>query len=83
MIDLLGGLLGTSLSVLIATLTAAVRDWTPVLDPKLPLLALLLRALIGLIAGTHPSIKTAGIESITALRTGQGWQPHRLLRFLS
>ncbi len=67
-IGLLGGLIGTTVGVLLTVIVSAVRDWTPVLDPRLVVAAPLLGAVIGLAAGTYPAWKASAIEPIAALR---------------
>jgi ABC-type antimicrobial peptide transport system permease subunit len=64
----LAGLLGTSLGVLTVVAISASREWSPVLDPWLPLVAPVLGAVIGLLAGTYPAWKAASTEPIAALR---------------
>ncbi|MFV0523852.1 MAG: ABC transporter permease [Acidimicrobiales bacterium] len=64
----LAGLLGTSLGILTVVVVSASREWTPVLDPWLPLAAPVLGAVIGLVAGTYPAWKAASTEPIAALR---------------
>ena len=56
----LAGLLGTSLGILTIVAVSANREWTPVLDPWLPLAAPALGAAIGLLAGTYPAWKALG-----------------------
>jgi putative ABC transport system permease protein len=67
-VGFLGGLLGTTVGVLLTVGVSAVRDWTPLLDTRLVVLAPLLGALIGLAAGTYPAWKASAIEPIAALR---------------
>lgn len=64
----LAGLLGASLGVLTVVVVSASREWSPVLDPWLPVAAPILGALIGLLAGTYPAWKAATTEPIAALR---------------
>lgn len=64
----LAGLLGTSLGVLAVVVISAGREWSPILDPWLPLAAPLLGAIIGLVAGTYPAWKASSTEPIAALR---------------
>jgi ABC-type antimicrobial peptide transport system permease subunit len=67
---LLGGIIGTSLGILVVVGVAASRTWTPVLDPLVPLLAPLVGGLIGLLSGTYPSLRAAAMEPVEALRSG-------------
>lgn len=67
-IGFLGGLIGTTVGVLLTVIVSAVRDWTPLLDPRLVVAAPLLGAFIGLAAGTYPAWKASAIEPIAALR---------------
>ncbi len=64
----LAGLLGTSLGILTVVIVSATRQWSPVLDPWLPVAAPILGAVIGLVAGTYPAWKAANTEPIAALR---------------
>lgn len=70
LIGLLGGLIGTALGVIGVVVTAAVQQWTPILDSRLALLAPLVGAGIGLLAGGYPAWKAGSIEPITAMRGG-------------
>jgi ABC-type lipoprotein release transport system permease subunit len=67
---LLGGIVGTSLGMLVTVSVAASRTWTPVLDPWVPLLAPLVGGLIGLLSGTYPSLRAAAMEPVESLRAG-------------
>ncbi len=64
----IAGILGTSLGILTVVIVSATREWTPVLNPGLPLVAPFLGSLIGLVAGTYPAWKAANLEPIAALR---------------
>ncbi|MFC0110215.1 ABC transporter permease [Kibdelosporangium aridum] len=65
---LLGGVLGSALGVVTIVLVAWAKTWTPVLYPWLPVAGVAFGALIGLLAGTYPSIRAARLEPVAVLR---------------
>ena len=69
-IGLLGGLVGAALGVAIVVIVSLTKEWTPILDTMIVIAAALLGGVIGLGAGTYPALKAAGVEPITALRSG-------------
>jgi ABC-type antimicrobial peptide transport system permease subunit len=69
-LGLVGGALGTSLGILFVVGVSLSRTWTPVLDPWLPVVAPLLGAAVGLVAGAYPSNRAASLQPVDALRGG-------------
>ena len=67
-IGLFGGIMGASIGVLVVVAVSASNDWTPVLDPRVPLGSPLLGAIVGLAAGLYPAWRasaprTGGVPS--------------------
>jgi macrolide transport system ATP-binding/permease protein len=65
-----GGVVGSCVGVFVVVGVSAQQQWTPVLDPALPLLAPLLGAATGILAGAYPSLRAANLEPVEALRAG-------------
>jgi ABC-type antimicrobial peptide transport system permease subunit len=65
----LAGMVGSATGVVLTVVVAANRGWTPVLDPWLPLVAVLLGAVAGLLAGAYPAWRAARLEPVDALRS--------------
>jgi ABC-type antimicrobial peptide transport system permease subunit len=69
-LGLLGGAAGAALGVLVTVAISASRQWTPVMDARLPLMAPLLGAAVGLLAGLYPAMRAASMQPVDALRSG-------------
>lgn len=64
----IGGLMGTSVGVLIISVVCADRGWVPVLDPVLLLAAPAVGAVAGLLAGLYPAWRASRVSPISALQ---------------
>ena len=71
-VGLFGGVIGASGGMLVVVGVSAMRTWTPVLDPRIPLAAPALGALIGLLAGLYPALRASRMEPVESLRAGAG-----------
>ncbi len=65
-----GGIIGASAGVLVIVAVSANKQWTPVLDAQVPLLAPFAGAIVGLVAGLYPSWRASTLEPVDALRGG-------------
>jgi putative ABC transport system permease protein len=64
----LGGLVGTSLGVVVVLAVALAQEWTAVLQPWTVLSAPPAGMLVGVAAGLYPAIRAARTEPVEALR---------------
>jgi ABC-type lipoprotein release transport system permease subunit len=67
---LIGGIVGASAGVLVVVAVSAMRTWTPVIDPWVPLAAPGLGMLVGFLAGLYPAWRAASLQPVDALRAG-------------
>lgn len=70
LLGLISGIVGASLGIIVLAAISRARDWTMILDPRLPIAAPILGATIGIAAGAYPAWRAARIDPATALRSG-------------
>lgn len=68
LIGFFGGLLGSSLAVLVVLGTCLAKGWTAVLDPSVALLGPLAGLVVGGLAGAYPAWRASRIEPMEAMR---------------
>jgi putative ABC transport system permease protein len=71
-VGVLGGLVGAAVGVLVLVIASVVRGWTPVVDLRLIVGAVVVGALAGLVSGIIPALRASRIEPATALSGGGG-----------
>ncbi len=68
-LGLLGGITGTALGIIAITAVSAARHWTTTIDPRFVILAPIIGAVTGLLAGLQPAWRAARITPADALRS--------------
>jgi putative ABC transport system permease protein len=63
-----GGIVGSAVGLLGVIMVCVARQWTPVLDPLVLVVAPALGAIVGLLAGLYPALRASAIEPVEALR---------------
>lgn len=66
-LGLLGGLVGSSVGVVVVISTALIKDWTAVMAPWTVITAPAVGLLVGVVAGIYPSLRAARVEPVVAL----------------
>jgi putative ABC transport system permease protein len=64
----LGGILGTAAGLLALVTISLLRQWGPIINPLLLLIAPTIGIITGILAGLYPAIKATNIEPTQALR---------------
>lgn len=64
----LGGIVGTSLGLVVVVAVCLPRGWSPVIDPRLVVAAPLVGLVAGVVAGVYPAVRAGRIEPVEALR---------------
>ena len=67
-LGLLGGIAGSAAGLTTVLIVALTRDWTPIIDPLILLLAPGIGLGVGVLAGLYPMLKAIRIEPTQALR---------------
>lgn len=67
-LGILGGIIGTAAGLTAVIIISLLRGWSPIIDPRLLLLAPLIGLLTGAAAGLYPARKASRIEPTQALR---------------
>lgn len=65
----IGGVVGSSLGIIVVLGVAVGQDWTAVVEPVYVVVGPLLGAFVGAVAGVYPARRAAQIEPVRALRS--------------
>jgi putative ABC transport system permease protein len=67
-VGVFGALVGAAAGIVVVSLVAEARDWTPVLDQRLVFAAPLAGGAIGFIAGAYPAWRASTVQPSEAIR---------------
>jgi putative ABC transport system permease protein len=65
----LGRLIGATVGMYTVIVVAALKGWSPIVDLELLIVAPVIGAVTGLLAGAYPAFRAAGVEPAQALRS--------------
>lgn len=67
-IGAIGGLIGNAIGILTVILVSVSREWTPVIDPTLTVLAPIAGVVTGAVAGLYPAWRASHTQPVQALQ---------------
>jgi ABC-type antimicrobial peptide transport system permease subunit len=64
----LGGVVGAAVGVIVISLSAAIQDWLPIVDPRVLLVGIAIGVVVGVLSGIYPALRAAALEPTRAIR---------------